>query len=124
MADSPITGVAGPLGVIVKTADAAIADDIAVNSIRVTHDLNRVPQAIITLADGSVATNEFPLTDGTDFAIGTEIEAAAFFGAGAEQILFKGIITGTRLRVSGDGSELELTCRDKAIQLAEFPREI
>ncbi len=120
MADSPITGVQGPLGIIVKAAGAAIADDIAVQSIHVTNDLNRVPQAIITLADGSVATNEFPLVDGTDFENGTEIEALAFFGAGTEQSLFKGIITSTRLRISGGGGELELTCRDKAIQLTEI----
>lgn len=121
MADSPITGVAGPLGVIVKTAGAAIAEDIAIISVRVTHDLNRIPQAIITLADGAVATNEFPLTDGPDFVIGTEVEALAFFGGGAEQSLFKGIITGTRLRFTGGGGgELELTCRDKAVQLTEI----
>lgn len=120
MADSPITGVQGPLGVIVKTSGAAISDEIAVQSVRVTLDLNRIPQAIITLADGSVATNEFPLIDGTDFEIGTEVEALAFFGTGAEQSLFKGIITSTRLRISGGGGELELTCRDKAIQLTEI----
>ena len=124
MAVSPITGVQGPLGVIIKVAGAAIADDIAVQSVRTTADLNRIPQAIITLADGSVATNEFPLIDGTDFEIGTEIEALALFGTGAEQSLFKGIITGTRLRISGGGGELELTCRDKAIQLTEIRKTV
>ncbi|WP_341366043.1 phage baseplate assembly protein V [Yoonia sp. BS5-3] len=120
MADSPITGVDGPLGVIIKVSGAAIADDIAVETVRVTTDLNRIPQALITLADGAVATQEFPLTDGTDFEIGTEIEAFAFFGGGAEQSLFKGIITATRLRLSGGGGSLELTCRDKAICLTDI----
>jgi phage protein D len=121
MATSPIANVSGPLGITVKIAGSPIAEDIAVNGMTVTHDLNRVPQAVVRIADGSVATNEFPLIDGSDFKIGAEVELAAFFGAGAEQTLFKGIITATRLRISGGGAgELELTCRDKAIALMEI----
>ena len=121
MAASPIDNIAGPLGVVVKVAGAAINDDIAVNSVTVTQDVNRVPQAAVKIADGSVATNEFPLIDGADFVVGTTIEIAAYFGAGAEETLFKGIITATRLRISGGGAgELELTCRDKAIALMEI----
>ncbi|SFR39646.1 Rhs element Vgr protein [Yoonia tamlensis] len=121
MATSPIADVSGPLGVIVKIAGNPIAEDIAINGATVTLDLNRVPQAILRLADGSVATNEFPLIDGEDFKPGATVEIAAFFGAGSEQTLFKGIITATRLRISGGGAgELELTCRDKAIALMEI----
>ncbi|PUB17382.1 phage baseplate assembly protein V [Yoonia sediminilitoris] len=120
MAASPLDDSTGPLGIIVKVAGTAIADEIAVLSARTTHDLNRVPQAIVTLADGSVATNEFPLTDGADYKPGTEIEVQAHFGDGASQTLFKGIITATRLRVTGGGGQLELTCRDKAITLTEI----
>ncbi|MCG3266172.1 phage baseplate assembly protein V [Yoonia sp. I 8.24] len=121
MATSPVANVSGPLGISVKINGSAIAEDIAVNGITVTLDINRVPQATVRLADGSVATNEFPLIDGTDFEVSTPIEIAAFFGAGAAQILFKGIITATRLRISGGGAgELELTCRDKAIALMDI----
>lgn len=120
MAASPLDGSTGPLGVIIKIAGAPIADDIAVQTVRTTHDLNRIPQAIIALADGSVATNEFPLVDGDDFKPGTEVEAQAFFGDGTAQTLFKGIITATKLRVNEGGGQLELTCRDKAIALSEI----
>ncbi len=122
MAASPTDDSDGPLGITVKVAGAAIADDIGVQSIRVRQDLNRIPQATVTLADGSAAENEFPLIDGTDFEIGTDIEVGAFFGSGAEQTLFKGIITATRLRIASGTGELELTCRDKAIQLTEVRR--
>ena len=122
MAQSPVTDSDGPLGIVVKTAGQAIADDIAVLSISVAKDLNRIPEATVTLADGSVATSEFPLIDGDDFKVGTEIELAAFFGDGAEQTLFKGIIIGTGLRITTSGGQLELTCRDKAIQLADVRR--
>lgn len=122
MADSPLTGSDGPLGVTVKTAGQAIDDQIAVISVQVTKDVNRIPQATVTLADGSVASNEFPLTDGDDFKVGTEIEIAAFFGDGAEQTLFKGIIIGTGLRITTGGGQLELSCRDKAIALTDIRR--
>ncbi|WP_296426450.1 phage baseplate assembly protein V [Yoonia sp.] len=122
MAVSPITDSDGPLGVVIKAAGAAIADDIAVMAVRVTSDLNRIPQATVTIADGSVATNEFPLLDGDDFKIGTEIEIAAFFGDGEAQTLFKGVIVGTGLRLTAGGGQLELTCRDKAIQLTDVRR--
>lgn len=120
MAASPIDDSDGPLGIAIKADGAAIDDEIAVISVRTTADLNRIPQATVTLADGSVATNEFPLTDGDDFKVGTDIEVAAFFGSGEEQTIFKGVITATRLRITGGGGELELTCRDKATQLTEI----
>lgn len=122
MATSPLADNDGPLGVIVKTAGQAIADDIAVLSVSVTRDLNRIPEATVTLADGSVATNEFPLIDGDDFKVGADIELSAFFGSGAEQVLFKGIIIGTGLRITAGGGQLELSCRDKAIALTDIRR--
>ena len=122
MADSPLTDSDGPLGITVKAGGSAIADDIGVLSISVSSDINRIPEALVVLTDGSVSTNEFPLIDGDDFKVGTEMSVAAFFGSGTEQVLFSGIIIGTGLRITDGGGQLELTCRDKAIALADVRR--
>ena len=88
MAASPTDDATGPVGVVIKAYGSAIDETIQVLGVRTTHDLNRVPQAVVTLVDGSVATGEFPLIDGDDFKIGNEIEIGAFFGQGSEQTLF------------------------------------
>ncbi len=123
MADSPTANSDGPLGVSIKLNGSALADTVGVVSVHVENELNRIPSAVVVLDDGSIPENEFPLMDSDDNKPGTEIEIAAFYGSNAEQALFKGIITATRLRIRADsGSQLELTCRDKAIALADIRR--
>lgn len=123
MADSPTANTDGPLGVSIKLSGTALADEVGIVSVHVENELNRIPSAIVVLDDGSIPESEFPLMDSDDNKPGTEIEIAAFYGANAEQTLFKGIITATRLRIrAATGSQLELTCRDKAIALADIRR--
>ena len=121
MADSPTVNTDGPLGVTIKLNGTDLSDEVGIVSVHVEKELNRIPTATVVLDDGSIATNEFPVTDGDDAKPGTEIEIAAFWGSNSAQTLFKGIITATRLRVRADtGAQLELTCRDKAIALTEI----
>ncbi|TDX32506.1 phage baseplate assembly protein V [Rhodovulum visakhapatnamense] len=123
MADSPVKNADGPLGVTVKLNGTALADTVGVVSIRVETELNRVPEAVVTLADGSVAEQEFPLTDADTAKPGSEIEISAQFGSNTAQTLFTGIVTGLRLRIrSGSGGQLELSCRDKAVKLTGLCR--
>lgn len=123
MADSPTTNTDGPLGVSIKLNGSALADDVGIVSVHVENELNRIPSAIVVLDDGSIPEGEFPLMDSDDNKPGTEIEIAAFYGSNSEQTLFKGIITATRLRIrAATGGQLELTCRDKAIALADIRR--
>ncbi len=123
MADSPTANTDGPLGVSIKLNGTALADEVGIVSVNVESELNRIPSAVVVLDDGSIPENEFPLMDSDDNKPGTEIEIAAFYGSNSEQTLFKGIITATRLRIrAATGSQLELTCRDKAIALADIRR--
>ncbi len=118
MPESPATDADGPLGVTIRLNGTALADTVGVLSVRVERDLNRIPLALVTLADGSVADLEFPLTDSEDALPGAAIEISAQFGDSPAQNLFKGIVTAARLRIRATAApELELTCRDKAIRL-------
>ena len=123
MAESPITNTDGPLGISIKLDGTALADDIAVVSVRVEKALNSIPSAVVVIQDGLIAENDFPMLDSEDTKPGAEIEIAAFYGPNEEQTLFKGIITATRLRINeGMVGLLELRCRDKAIALADIRR--
>ena len=119
MADSPALGADGPVGVEIKSDGSKIPDDLEVLEVRIRREVNRISEAIIVLADGSIATSEFPETDGSRFKPGAEIEIAAFYGDGEPATLFEGIVVAERLRLSGDRPpRLQATCRDKAIKLS------
>lgn len=117
MADSPTTNADGPVGVTLKTNGAEVADTTQINRIGVTWELDRIPEATVVIAAGSIPENDFPEIDGDDFKIGNDITIAAHYGAGDDQQIFAGVITAQRMRVTERGSEMELTCRDKAAAL-------
>lgn len=120
MASSPELNTDGPVGVQIKLDGANMADSIMMQSARITRAVNRIPDARFTILSNSPQVEDFDALDSEDFALGTEVEIGAFYGDGAEQVLFKGIILATRVRMnSGVGMMLELTCRDKALKLTE-----
>ncbi|WP_298841276.1 type VI secretion system tip protein VgrG [uncultured Roseobacter sp.] len=125
MADSPETGSTGSVGVTVKIEGAQISDDILIASVRVRSGLNRIPEAQVTILSGSLQTDDFDELDAADFVAGKEIEIAAFYGDGADQTLFKGLIISSRARIdSNTGLRLELYCRDKAIGMTEIRKSV
>lgn len=123
MPASPLDAADGPLGLTIRLNGTALADTVGVSSVRVEKELNRIPLAVVTLLDGTVAELEFPMTDSADALPGSTIEISAHFGDGAAQALFKGVVTASRLRMRASAApELELTCRDKAIALSGIRR--
>lgn len=115
MADSPTLNTDGPVGIEIRSAGAAIPDDIAVISVNTSKETGRIPTATVVMETGSIPTNEFPDVDGDTFKLGKEIEIKAFYGNNPATVIFKGILFAKRLRIDADsGAELVLTLRDKA----------
>ncbi len=120
MADSPLVGSEGPVGVAIKVDGAALADDVPVQAVRVQLAVNRIPDATVVLLCEAAQLPDDNVLDSSEIKIGAEIEIAAFYGDENEQTLFKGLIVSIRLRAdSAKGVRMELNCRDKALKMTE-----
>jgi Rhs element Vgr protein len=118
VATSPLDGSDGPVTVAIKSDGQAIPDTARVLAVRTRAEINRIPEAVLVLADGDVATNEFPLTDGALFKPGAAIVVEAGYGGGPLAEIFKGVVVGQRLRILDEGEpRLEVSCRAGAFKL-------
>ncbi len=82
-------------------------------SLRVQHQLNRVPFAQLVLLDGEASQETFALSSEDYFAPGRKIEI--LLGYGEEQdSLFAGLVTRHRIKVRGSSSVLMVECRGRA----------
>ena len=113
MPDSPSLNAEGPVEVEITSEGTKIPDSYEVMAVRTRAQTNRIPEAVIILADGDVATSDFPATDSTNFKPGAEIKIKAAFGAATTEEIFSGVVTAVRLRVNLGETRLEVTCRDK-----------
>ena len=119
MADSPSLNATGPIGIEIKSDGTRLPDQIPVLEVRVLREVNRIPEAVVVIEDGSVAAGEFPETDGKRFKPGAEISISAYYGDGEPETLFEGVVVAERLRLSGARPpRLQVTCRDKAVRMA------
>jgi Rhs element Vgr protein len=122
MAKSPLDDADGPVGVTVKSDGTEIPETMSVLSVRARNELGRIPEAILTIATGSIAENEFDDVDGTLFKVGAEIEISAFYGSNAAVTIFKGLVYAKRLKIAfGAGPQMILTLRDKAQKMNVVP---
>ena len=103
MATSPSQAAIGPVGLTIKTNGKAIPDTLGVLSVKTDAKADGHAKAWIRVEAGSLASNEFPIVDGPVFKPGNKISIAAFYGSGADQPLFEGVITALRfLFVQGE----------------------
>lgn len=120
MANGPLDGADGVVGIEVKIDGKRIQDDVMVQSIRVTHDLGRIPEAVVTIQSGGAEIEDFGELESDTFKVGGVISVAGFYDAGTPQVLFEGVIASARMRLDATrGQSLELICRDKAMVLTE-----
>lgn len=87
--------------------------------IEVTRELNRIPTAQITLADGDIAKRRFDASHSDAFAPGKEIEIRIRYEGdpASAATLFKGVVTGQTVEAGSGGTRLSVECRDKACQM-------
>jgi Rhs element Vgr protein len=90
-------------------------------AIDVIREVNRVPRASITLVDGDVPQQRFPLADSGLLEPGKELEVRVRL-AGVETSLFKGPILRIALEVGGNGPTLTVEASDAAHRLTQRRR--
>jgi Rhs element Vgr protein len=93
--------------------------ELEVLDLEIQLELNRIPQASLTLLDGNVAERCFEISDGALFKPGSRISIALGYQGGgpAPQKIFEGIVTRHAVSAAGEGLRLKLNLRDRAITM-------
>lgn len=117
MSDSPITANSDLVTYQVKSNGSEINGQFQVHSIHIEKMVNRVSFCEIELLDGSVSTEDFPVSDSDAFVPGAEIEILAGY-ENSNTSVFKGIVTQQSIKIAKDsGSLLVVTVKDKSIKM-------
>ncbi|MFB6454705.1 type VI secretion system tip protein VgrG [Chitinophaga sp. Hz27] len=105
----------------ISAAGNAVTKSYQITSIMVLKEVNRIPAATIIIQDGEASKQTFPVADKDDFLPGTEIEIKAGY-RGTEDIIFKGQVIRTTIKVRKNGSLLYVDCRDKIFSASLSPQ--
>ncbi len=101
----------------VKINGTEISREIQILSIEVERSFNRIANARIIILDGSVADQQFSVSDQDTFSPGNEIEILTGYLPN-RSLIFKGIIIKHALRIGKNGSpQLHIECKDKAVKM-------
>ncbi|HAQ18757.1 MAG TPA: Rhs element Vgr protein [Prolixibacteraceae bacterium] len=98
-----------------------IKDVVEVIEISIQMEVNKIASATILIEDGGaigVVNNPFTNSEGTDFIPGNEIEISLGYD-NSRKSAFKGIITSQGLMVKNGRSQLQITCKDKAVSMTK-----
>ncbi|MFO0136565.1 MAG: phage late control D family protein, partial [Cyanobacteriota bacterium] len=93
--------------------------ELEVLDLEIQLDLNRIPQASLTLLDGNVAERCFEISDGALFKPGSRVSIALGYGGGgpAPVQIFEGIVTRHAVSAGNEGLRLKVNLRDRAITM-------
>ncbi len=98
-------------------AGSELKESYDIYEFKVIKPVNKIATAIVKLLDGSVAKEDFKLSDGDELIPGKEIEIQVGFGMKTKPV-FKGVITAQSIRHTGHGgSMLIIECKDKAVKM-------
>lgn len=96
---------------------STIPDKIEIRAINIEQAVNKISSATISVLDGNVAVDNFPVSTSGIFIPGNEIEIKAGYD-GQNSTLFKGIIIRQTIRVDDAMTpSLDVECSDKAVKL-------
>lgn len=103
----------------IKANGSKIKDYYPVISINITHELNKISFAEIVLADGTVESGDFPISESNDLIPGSTIEITAGYGSDEEKTIFNGIVVKQAIRIDPDQAfVLVVTCKHKAVAMS------
>ena len=93
--------------------------ELEVLDLEIQLDLNRIPQASLTLLDGNVAERCFEVSDGNLFKPGSRVSIAlGYVGGGPAPVqIFEGIVTRHAVSAGNEGMRLKVNLRDRAITM-------
>ncbi|MEC4677999.1 MAG: type VI secretion system tip protein VgrG [Nitrospirota bacterium] len=89
-------------------------------SIEVRKEVNRIPSAHIRVKDGDPTTGTFPLSESPFFEPGKKIEIKLRHEeGGSDATVFKGIVVGQGIEVTGSNIVLTIDLKDAAIKMTQ-----
>jgi Rhs element Vgr protein len=101
----------------VKVQGQAVPREHQLLSATVIKEVNRVAAARLVYLDGSASASDFPLTNGTLFVPGSEVEILAG-STDAPTTIFKGMVVAQAIKArEAKGAELVVECRHAAFKL-------
>lgn len=85
----------------------------------ITHEVNRLPYAQLTLSDGSIAQQKFAISNTPFFEPGKRVEIKLRYegDATSEASVFQGIVVGQRVEAGEQGSLLTVALKDAAVKM-------
>ena len=106
----------------IKIGDEELPRTIEVVGVNVSKAVNKISFAKFIVKDGDVAINDFPLSNGTLFIPGNEVEISA--GSPDKQTtIFKGIIINHSISIRGNrAAQLIIECKHKAVKATVVKR--
>ena len=97
-------------------SDQEVSGRIQILDITVYKELNKIPFAVIRLADGSAADSDFPIGNSGEFALGKSIDIQLGYSAD-DQSVFRGIIIANSHVVNSNQTTLNLTCKHETVKM-------
>lgn len=97
-------------------ATQEVSGEVNVMSISVYHELNKIPTAIVKIADGELSDASFPVGDSGEFALGRSIDIQAGYNS-QDTSLFKGIISSNSHGLQAGISQLQMTCKHDVVKM-------
>ncbi|MBK6643396.1 MAG: type VI secretion system tip protein VgrG [Bacteroidetes bacterium] len=105
------------VGIRVSSEGSPVSDKFRIYSITIEKALNGIPEARITILDGSPDTGKFEASSSNSFVPGKKIVIEAGYD-NSYQKLFEGIVVGQEIQINDQvGSALEVICKDPSIKL-------
>jgi Rhs element Vgr protein len=93
----------------------AVPLSVAVLSMKVTMEINKISSLKLNISDGTVSSGSFVISEGDQFIVGSEIEVQLGYH-GSNTTVFKGIIISQAININpSSGSYLVVEAKDKAV---------
>src|SRR5450631_359722 len=103
--------------VTISSNGAAMDPSYQLLSVGVQREVNRIPQAELTLIDGNSAQRKFDISDTKFFEPGSVIEIKLRTEGSSDVSIFKGPVVRHSLEADRDGSRLVVGLKDAAVKL-------
>ncbi|MEO1049699.1 MAG: type VI secretion system tip protein VgrG [Bacteroidota bacterium] len=100
----------------IKANGAALSTEVAVKSIDIIKEVNRIPTARIIIYDGEAAKKDFPESNKDDFKPGSKIEIEAGYDQ-EKELVFKGIVIKHSIKITRGSAMLIVECKDEAVKM-------
>ncbi|MDW3194756.1 MAG: type VI secretion system tip protein VgrG [Cytophagales bacterium] len=116
MANSPVEDLGDPFTYEIMVGGKNVATAFAIMHVEVNKEINQIPTATITIADGIPSQTDFPVSAGKEFLPGAEVEVKLGYESKNTSV-YKGVIMKHMITSDDNGSSLVVECKDKLTKM-------